>query len=76
VETRIADTVEEARVAHGPFCSYFDTKVAIFTAVAQQVVADMFLLLSAPVPLGELLETRVQDAIRRNMRAYREMWFP
>jgi AcrR family transcriptional regulator len=72
VETRIADIVKEARVAHGTFYTYFDTKEAIFTAVAQQVVADMFVLLSAPAPLGELLETRVHDAIRRFIRAYRE----
>jgi hypothetical protein len=59
-----------------PFCSYFDTKVAIFTAVAQQVVADTFVLLSAPAPLGELLETTSSGRNSRNIRAYREMWFP
>jgi hypothetical protein len=32
----------------------------------------MFVLLSAPAPVGEPLETRVNDSIRRFIRAYRE----
>ena len=72
VETRVADIVKRARVAHGTFYTYFDTKEAIFTAVAQQVVVDMLMLLSAPVPLGMPLQTRANDAIRRFIRAYRD----
>jgi AcrR family transcriptional regulator len=70
--TRIADIVKEARVAHGTFYTYFDTKEAIFTAVGQQVVADMLARLSAPPPIGVPLETRIQESIGRFIPAYRD----
>jgi AcrR family transcriptional regulator len=72
VETRIADIVSQAKVAHGTFYTYFDTKESVFTAVAQQVVSDMLVALSAPAPRGIPLETRVREAIRRFIRAYRD----
>jgi AcrR family transcriptional regulator len=39
--TRVADIVAAAGVAQGTFYSYFDSKEAVFTEVAQQVVETM-----------------------------------
>jgi AcrR family transcriptional regulator len=71
-ETRIADIVAEARVARGTFYTYFDTKEDIFTAVAQQVVAEMLGQLSVPPPAGAGMEERAHEAIRRFIGAYRD----
>jgi AcrR family transcriptional regulator len=71
-DTRVADIVKRAGVAHGTFYTYFDTKEAVFTAVAQQVVADMLVQLSAPPPHDVPLERRVHEAIRRFIQAYRD----
>jgi AcrR family transcriptional regulator len=70
--TRIADIVKAAHVAHGTFYTYFDTKEAVFRAVGQQVVADMLAQLSAPPPIGVPLETRVRESIARFIPAYRD----
>ena len=41
LDTRVSDIVAAAGVAQGTFYSYFDSKEAVFTEVAQQVVATM-----------------------------------
>jgi AcrR family transcriptional regulator len=41
LDTRVADIVAAAGVAQGTFYSYFDSKEAVFTEVAQQVVETM-----------------------------------
>jgi AcrR family transcriptional regulator len=38
VDARVADIVEEARVAQGTFYTYFDDKDAIFQEVARAVI--------------------------------------
>ena len=41
LDTRVSDIVTAAGVAQGTFYSYFDSKEAVFTEVAQQVVETM-----------------------------------
>lgn len=69
-ETRISDIAKEAKISHGTFYTYFDTKEAIFRAVAQQVVDQM--LEDVAVALNSAtFHERVRDAVQRYIDAYR-----
>jgi AcrR family transcriptional regulator len=74
VESRVSDIVREAKVSHGTFYTYFDTKEAIFKAVSLAVVetmlADMTADLSVAGPSPDFHD-RVRDSVRRYVRAYR-----
>ncbi|MFI2472897.1 TetR/AcrR family transcriptional regulator [Nocardia xishanensis] len=67
VETRVADIVTEAGVAHGTFYVYFDSKEAIFQAVVLNLIADMRQKVRSR--LGTEPRTAV-EAIEAAVRAY------
>ena len=69
-DANVKDIVRAAQVSHGTFYTYFDTKDAIFRAVALDVIKEMLdaLALFSPSPN---FHGRVHDAIHRYIRAYR-----
>lgn len=69
-ETRISDIAKEAKISHGTFYTYFDTKESIFMAVAQEVV-DQMLHDVAVAHNSSTFHDRVRDAVRRYIDAYR-----
>lgn len=69
-DARVSDIVREAGVSQGTFYVYFDTKEAIFAAVAQAAVDSMLVSLGGAVP-GEDLHGRIRDSVRRYVDAYR-----
>jgi AcrR family transcriptional regulator len=71
LDTRVADIVAEAKVAQGTFYTYFDSKDAIFQAVATRVVGEMLVALHAePNPSATPYE-RAFAAMERFVDAYR-----
>lgn len=69
IEARVTDIVKEAKVSHGTFYTYFDTKEAVFDAVARDVIENMVESMSGAVP-PSTLDERAHDAIRRFVHAY------
>ncbi|MET8776851.1 TetR/AcrR family transcriptional regulator [Nocardia sp. NPDC004654] len=67
VETRVADIVAEAGVAHGTFYVYFESKEAIFHAVVLNLISDMRAKVRSR--LGAQPGTAV-EAIESAVRAY------
>jgi AcrR family transcriptional regulator len=70
IDTRVHDIATRARVSHGTFYTYFDTKEAIFKAVAFESMEVMLQAMHSDTPSAEL-EDRVADSIRRYIAAYR-----
>ncbi|MDQ6523468.1 TetR/AcrR family transcriptional regulator [Nocardioides sp. LHD-245] len=70
VDARVSDIVREAKVSQGTFYTYFDTKEAVFAAVARGVVDAMLLLMAPPVPDTDFHD-RITDSVRRFLHAYR-----
>ncbi|MFV0532875.1 MAG: TetR/AcrR family transcriptional regulator [Cumulibacter sp.] len=70
-DTRVADIVAEAKVAQGTFYSYFDSKEAIFEALAQQVVGSMMAAMHPESPQRGAPTERVRAAMGRFVAAYR-----
>ena len=70
LDTRVADIVAEARVAQGTFYTYFDSKDAVFQAVATGVVGEMLVALRADAHGGTPYE-RAYAAMERFVDAYR-----
>lgn len=70
IETRVADIVKQARVSHGTFYTYFETKDAVFESVSRQVIEEMVEAMSTSLPVKEIDE-RVHDSIERFVHAYR-----
>lgn len=70
IETRVSDIAKEARVAHGTFYTYFDTKEAIFTAVSLDVIDSMMSGMAHSIPTADLGD-RVYDSVRRFVEVYR-----
>jgi len=68
-EARVADITREAGVSHGTFYTYFDTKEAVFVAVAQQAIDQMLASMAITVP-DEDLHERVHRFVRRFVMAY------
>jgi AcrR family transcriptional regulator len=78
LDTRVADIVAAAGVAQGTFYSYFDSKEAVFTEVAQQVVETMmeglhtdFVRDLDPVERIRRAMVRFVEAFRPNGSAWR-----
>jgi AcrR family transcriptional regulator len=71
VDTGVGHIVREARVSHGTFYTYFDTKDDIFRAVANDVVESMLTSLAIDAPNPAEFHGRVHDAIKRYIDAYR-----
>ena len=70
LDTRVADIVAEARVAQGTFYTYFDSKDAVFQAVATGVVGEMLVALRADTHTGTPYE-RAYAAMERFVDSYR-----
>lgn len=70
IDTRVSDIVKEARVSHGTFYIYFDTKEAIFKAVAEATIDSMLVSMASPI-VSENFHERIRDSIRRFVHAYR-----
>jgi AcrR family transcriptional regulator len=83
LDARVADIVEEARVAQGTFYTYFDDKDAVFEEVARAVVDEMLVTLRADTHPGDPYTSadpphssadpysRMAAANRRFVNAYR-----
>jgi AcrR family transcriptional regulator len=71
LDTRVADIAKEARVSHGTFYTYFDSKNDIFREVAERVVGEMYVALDTATS-----EEGASDLIRAANKvfidAYRE----
>jgi AcrR family transcriptional regulator len=70
IETRVSDIAKAARVSHGTFYTYFDTKQAIFTAVSHEVIESMVSGMTHSIPTSDFGE-RVHDSVRRFVDVYR-----
>ena len=70
IDTRVVDIVKEAKVSHGTFYTYFDTKEAVFIAVAHDVIDQMLASMAISIPTARLDE-RVRNSVRRFVEAYR-----
>ncbi len=70
LDARVADIVSEASVAQGTFYTYFDSKEAIFRAVAEDVITGMLAALHTDAPAKEPVD-RVRAAMQRFIDAYR-----
>ena len=71
LETRVADIAAEAKVAQGTFYTYFDSKDAIFQAVATRVAGDMIIELGATQPQAMANYERTHAAMKRFIDSYR-----
>ncbi|WP_134765665.1 TetR/AcrR family transcriptional regulator [Nocardioides sp. 1609] len=71
LETRVADIAAEAKVAQGTFYTYFDSKDAIFQAVAARVAGDMIVELGSNRPLAAATYERTYAATQRFVDSYR-----
>lgn len=69
-ETRVSDIAKEARVSHGTFYTYFDTKEAVFTALSRSVIESMLQSMAISIPSADF-HSRVRDSVRRFVQAYR-----
>ncbi len=69
LDTRVADIVAEANVAQGTFYTCFDSKEAVFRAVAQGVIDGMLASLHADIH-AEKPYDRVRGAMQRFVDAY------
>jgi AcrR family transcriptional regulator len=69
LETRVADIVNEAGIAHGSFYTYFDSKEVLFREVAAAVVDDMYSALDTNVVGATPLE-RIRAANLRYLELY------
>ncbi|MFF2082796.1 TetR/AcrR family transcriptional regulator [Nocardia sp. NPDC058176] len=73
VETRVADIVAEAGVAHGTFYVYFDSKEAIFRAVVLKLIAVMReKVRSGPGPQPDSAVEAIESAVRTYVMAFRD----
>ena len=69
LDTRVADIVAEASVAQGTFYTYFDSKEAVFQAVAQGVIDSMLAAMHAHSHAGNAYD-RVRGGMERFVDAY------
>ena len=69
LDTRVADIVAEANVAQGTFYTYFDSKEAVFQAVAHAVIDSMLALTHAHTH-AESPYARVRGGMERFVDAY------
>ncbi|MGI9053914.1 MAG: TetR/AcrR family transcriptional regulator [Ilumatobacteraceae bacterium] len=74
VETSVGDIAKRARVAHGTFYTYFQSKEEIFAEVADALQADLLRAAEAEphLPAGSPLSERIERANRGYLRGYEE----
>lgn len=71
LDTRVADIAAEAKVAQGTFYTYFDSKDAIFQAVATRVAGEMIIELGSSRPQAPATYERTYAAMKRFVDSYR-----
>lgn len=71
LEARVADIVEIADVAQGTFYTYFDSKEAVFSEVAEQVIETMMESLHTEYVSGLEPVERIRRAMLRFIEAFR-----
>lgn len=71
LETRVADIVEAAEVAQGTFYTYFDSKEAVFSEVANEVIRSMMDSVHGEHVDGLTPEERARAAMLRFINAFR-----
>jgi AcrR family transcriptional regulator len=74
VDTTVGDIASRARVAHGTFYTYFDSKEDIFAEVADQLQADLLAVEDAEphLPPDSSLSARIERANRGYLRGYQQ----
>lgn len=74
LDTSVADVAARAKVAHGTFYTYFDSKEDIFAEVAELLLADFQSALQKEpeLPAGHSLSERIERTNRGYLRAYEE----
>lgn len=68
-DARIADIAARAGASYGSFYTYFDSKGAIFSEVANQMAAEMFLAWQVPAEVSSPV-ARIEAANRQFLAAY------
>jgi AcrR family transcriptional regulator len=71
LETRVADIVREAKVAHGTFYTYFDSKEEVFREAAKLVVDDLYASTHGPHAVEQDPVKRILNANKRYLEAYK-----
>ncbi len=71
-DTRIADVVAVAEVAHGTFYTYFSSKDDVLRALVGRMSDDLFELTSHPVERSDTPFLMLEATIRQFMHAYRD----
>jgi|1185.fasta_scaffold19182_3 AcrR family transcriptional regulator len=71
LDARVADIAEEAGVSQGTFYTYFDSKEAIFRAVATELRDRMIGALKPEGPRPATVHEQIDQAMRRFVAAYR-----
>jgi AcrR family transcriptional regulator len=71
LDARVADIAEEAGVSQGTFYTYFDSKEAVFQAVAADLRDRMIEALKPQGPRPATVHEQVEQAMRRFVAAYR-----
>ena len=74
LDTSVADIAKRAKVAHGTFYTYFDSKEDVFAEVAELLLADFQRSLheQPELPPGHQLSERIERTNRGYLRAYEE----
>ncbi|WP_322544768.1 TetR/AcrR family transcriptional regulator [Rhodococcoides fascians] len=71
IDTRVSDIVKEAKVSHGTFYTYFDTKDEVFEAVANDVASSMLTESAVTEVPNPDFQGRVRESLRRYIDSYR-----
>jgi AcrR family transcriptional regulator len=69
--SRVADIVREAKVSHGTFYTYFDSKEQIFQAAAQRTVSELYAATRGSHDPNQDPVERINIANRRYLEAYK-----
>lgn len=71
-ETRVAEIAARARLAHGTFYTYFDSKDDVLHEVAKGLTAEMFEASRSGEPPGAGPVDRIRASTERFLRVYRD----
>lgn len=74
LDTNVGDIAKRARVAHGTFYTYFNSKEEVFAEVADSLIVDMQRVADAEpiVGINGSLSERIERSNRGYIRAYQE----
>lgn len=72
LDTRIADIAAAARMSHGTFYTYFQTKDEVFREIIAEVAEGQFEATRVPVDFSTDPAERIAYTIREYLRSYQE----